>query len=99
MELSPLKKIGEPVSFKGLKGVYLYQYLAIIFAGLISVVIVIISTSSNIIAAIGILIIGTILGILFNIYKEKSKGDMNISIKKKTQKIRFQFKGVIVKKI
>jgi len=92
MNFSPLKKVGEPVVFKGLKGPFLTT--ALIRAGIVVLIFgVILMVSIDLM--VKLIISGGVLGIyVLNVrsLREKSKGDLQIALKKNCRK------RVIIKK-
>lgn len=87
MEFQPLKKVGQPVTFKGLRGPYLVS--AIIHLGITLLATLIVSFVSVVPPVIRLGITGILAGyFVFKLkgYRELSKGDLNITLKKNCRK-------------
>ena len=81
MKFEPLKRVGSPASFRGIRGGYLTLMLMYVGGGLFFVLILIIIPFSTLIR---MLLILSSLGFIiykYNVLKNASKGDLNISNK------------------
>lgn len=86
MKFELLKKVNEPISFKGFRGIYLNYALITLGIGFLTIIIIFISISDRMIlfSLLGAVLILVLL--LLNNFKDKSKGDYNIHHKKRANR-------------
>lgn len=86
MKYELLKRVNEPLTFKGFKGIFLFKALAIAFIASICISIIIIVVSSKTIIAL--LLITVLIPTVYtlNNYKKKSKLDYYIMYKQAANK-------------
>lgn len=95
MEFELLKKVNEPISFKGFKGVYLYYTLVIIVIASIISIVTFITSSDNITTGIIISIIWILVYFPLDKFKKFSKEDYHLRHKKGANKT-VKLKGRII---
>lgn len=98
MKFSPLKKVGSPASFRGVRGMFLTIMIMHVVGGLFFILVLFIIPFSTVIRMPLVLFsIGFII-YKYNILKKASKGDLNLSLKQNCRKS-FIIKSKTVPKI
>lgn len=86
MKFEPLKRVGSPASFRGIRGGYLTIMLMYVGGGLFFVLILLIIPFPVLIRMLFILLSIVFIIYKYNILKNASKGDLNLSNKKNCRK-------------
>lgn len=97
--MNPLKRIGQEVQYKKLKGNYLYAFAGVL---LVFIVFIMVLLSTDLISIFKILGIGLMSFIVFQIltsFQRKSTQDYFIDVRRSCSKANFRIKGEIIKLI
>jgi len=92
MEFQPLKKVGEPVSFKGLRGPYLVDTLIALAITLMFAIVVTMVPMGGYVQLSLCAVAALIFFERVKSNRKKSKGDLNLLLKRKCRK------GITIKK-
>jgi amino acid permease len=97
--MEPLKRIGEEVQFKKLKGNYLYYFFGVICILIILVTIIISIEVPNLFKMVTIVIVCLGVYQILKSFQKKSMEDFYIDIRKRCKKVELQIQGELINEI